>query len=178
MTQLRKILGPLALALVLGACASPLTKNINVDSEVSAGADFAAVKTYQWLATAQILNDPDGQWEPRGFDADAEIQFLINGELRKRGITEVDANPDVFVAYIAGVDMASMDWKVDPATKLSVLANEPEGALAVILLNPNTGDPIWGAIATDNVQGASSAEDARKRLSYAITKMFQRLPKS
>lgn len=178
MTKLRKIPGILALALVVGACANPLTKNINVDSQASANADFASIKTYQWLASAQILNDPNGQWEPRGFDADAEIRFLINRELRKRGITEVESNPDVFVAYVGGVDMDAMDWKVDPKTKLQVLANEPEGALAVVLLKTTTGDPIWGAVASDNVQGTQSADDARKRLDYAVTQMFKRLPSS
>ncbi len=178
MTRLRSPLCVLALALVIAACANPLTKDINVDSQASAGADFAAVKTYQWLASAQILNDPNGQWEPRGFDADAEIRFLINRELRKRSISEVESNPDVFVAFVGGVDMDAMDWKVDPTTKLQVLANDPEGALAVIMMNVNTGDPIWGAVASDKVQGTLSADDARKRLDYAVTQMFKRLPKS
>lgn len=178
MSNTRRLLLVLVLALVLGACASQLTKTINVDSQASSTADFSAVKTYQWLASAQILNDPSGQWEPRGFDADAEIRFLINRELRNRGITEVESNPDVFVAFIGGVDMDAMDWKVDPKTKLQVLANEPEGALAVILMDVNTGDPIWGAVASDNVQGTLSADDARKRLDYAVTQMFKRLPKS
>jgi hypothetical protein len=178
MTKLRSLLYVLALALFVGACANPLTKNINVDSQASAGADFSALKTYQWLAAAQILNDPDGQWEPRGFDADAEIRFLIDRELRKRGFTVVESNPDVFVAYVGGVDMDSMDWKVDPQTKLQVLSNQPEGALAVVLLDVNTGDPIWGAIASDNVEGQQNADDARTRLDYAVTQMFKRLPSS
>lgn len=178
MSKLRSLLAVFALALVIGACANPLTKNINVDSQASASADFSAVKTYQWLAAAQILNDPSGQWEPRGFDADAEIRFLINRELRNRGITEVDSNPDVFVAYVAGIDMDAMDWEVDPKTKLQVLSKQPEGALAVVFVNTTTGDPVWGAIASDNVEGTRSADDTRIRLDYAVTQMFKRLPKS
>lgn len=178
MTQLRNVLGVFAVALFLGACANELTRNINVDSQVSADVDFSTIKTYQWLASAQILNDPNGQWEPRGFDADAEIRFLINRELRNRGITEVESNPDVFVAYVAGIDMDAMDWEVDPKTKLQVLSNQPEGALAVVLLNTTNGDPIWGAIASDNVEGQQNADDARIRLDYAVTQMFKRLPSS
>jgi len=178
MSNIRRPLLVLVLALVVGACANQLTKNINVDSQASSTADFSAIKTYQWLASAQILNDPSGQWEPRGFDADAEIRFLINRELRKRGISEVESNPDVFVAYVGGVDMDAMDWKVDPKTKLQVLANQPAGALAVVLLNTTNGDPIWGAIASDNVEGQQNADNARTRLDYAVTQMFKRLPKS
>ena len=178
MTTSRRIWGLAALALLLGACANPLTKNINVDSQVSDTADFSAIKTYQWLASAQILNDPKGQWEPRGLDSDAEIRFLINRELRARGIIEVESNPDVFVAYVGGVDMDAMDWRVDPKTKLEVLKSEPEGALAVVLVDAQTGDPVWGAVATDRVEAQSTAEDAKTRLDYAVTKMFQRLPSS
>ena len=164
--------------LSLGACATPLTKNINIDAEAEPGVDFTAYRTYAWLATAQILNDPDGQWEPRGLDADAEIQFLVNQQLRKRGITQAATDPDMYVAYIAGVDMAAVKWKKDPTTKLDVLKNEPAGALALILLDATTGNPIWGAVASDNVQGTSTVDDTRKRLDYAVSKMFKRLPKS
>ena len=178
MNGFRRIAGLIALALVLGACANPLTRNINIDSQMSDTADFSTVKTYQWLASAQILNDKEGQWEPRGLDSDAEIRFLINRELRARGITEVAANPDVFVAYVGGVDMDAMDWRVDPKTKLQVLKAEPEGSLAVILLDGQTGDPIWGAVASDRVESQQTVEAARTRLDYAVTKMFKRLPKS
>jgi hypothetical protein len=164
--------------LLLGACANPLTRNIDIDSEASATADFAGFRTYQWLATAQIMNDPEGQWEPRGLDADAEIRFLINRELRARGIVEVAENPDLFVAYIAGVDMAAMEWREDPETKLQVLEEQPEGALAVVLVDAKTGDPVWGAVAADRVEKQLSVADARTRLDFAVTRMFRRLPSS
>lgn len=178
MKGFRRIAGPIALALLIGACANPLTKSINVDSQVSDTADFSTVKTYQWLASAQILNDEQGQWEPRGLDSDAEIRFLINRELRGRGITQVESNPDVFVAYVAGVDMDAMDWKVDPKSKLQILKNEPEGALAIMLIDANTGEPIWGAVASDRVEGTQTVEAARKRLDYAVSQMIKRLPKT
>ena len=164
--------------LVLGACANPLTKNIEVESQASANADFGAISSYQWLASAQILNDPRGQWEPRGLDGDAEIRFLINRELRARNITEVASDPDVFVAYVAGVDMAALDWEKDPKTELKVLTEHAEGAIAVVLVDARTGDPIWGAIASDRVEGQSSVEDTRTRLDYAVSRMFRQLPQS
>lgn len=178
MIRLQKILGMLVLALVLGACANPLTKNINVDSQVSDTADFSAIKTYRWLASAQILNDPKGQWEPRGLDSDAEIRFLINRELRARGITEVDANPDVFVAYIGGVDMDSMEWQKDPKTDMQVLKAQPEGALAIVLVDAQTGDPVFGGVASDRVESEQTVENARIRLDYAVTQIFRRMPSS
>jgi hypothetical protein len=112
-----KIVRALALTLLtsalLAACASPLTKNINVDSEYDAAVDFSAIKTYSWLASAQIINDPKGRWEPRGFDADEEIRFLINRELRKRGFTQVETNPDVYEAIWGAVAGDRVESELD-----------------------------------------------------------------
>ena len=38
------------------------------------------------------LFDPEGQWEPRNVDIDAEVQLMISNELRKRGIAEVSTD--------------------------------------------------------------------------------------
>jgi len=168
-------LGLLTSALLAG-CASPLTKNINVDSEYDSVVDFSGLTTYSWLASAQIVNDPQGQWEPRGFDADEEIRFLINREMRQRGFTQVEKNPDVYVAFLAGVNMEALNLKKDPKTKLRVLTKEPEGALAVVLLDAESSEAIWGAVAGDKVDTKYSIEDSKKRLDYAVTKMFARWP--
>ena len=176
-----KIVRALALTLLtsalLAACASPLTKNINVDSEYDAAVDFSAIKTYSWLASAQIINDPKGRWEPRGFDADEEIRFLINRELRKRGFTQVETNPDVYVAFLAGVNMEALNLSKDPKTKLRVLTKEPEGALALVLLDGTTSEAIWGAVAGDRVESELDVESSKKRLDYAVTQLFKKLPK-
>jgi hypothetical protein len=173
-----ELLGAIVVALTVTACATSLTSDIDVDSQAAEGVDFSALNSYAWLATAQILNDPAGQWEPRGFDADAEIRFLIDKDLRTRGFAEVDSNPDVLVAYLAGIDMAALKLKKDPETKLEVLKNQPAGALAIVLVDATTGEPIWGAIATGKVKSEASDTDARKRLAYAVEKMIKRLPKS
>lgn len=163
-------------ALLIAGCANPLTKNINVDAEYDTSRDFSAYQTYAWAASAQVLFDPQGQWEPRGFDLDEEIRFLINGELRNRGFTQVEDNPDLVVAFVAGVDMEALNLEKDPKTKLRVLTREPEGALAIVLVDARNGEAVWGAIASDKVEAALSAEDSRTRLRYAVDKMFDRWP--
>jgi hypothetical protein len=134
-------------------------------------------KSYAWVATAQILNDPQGQWEPRNFDADAEIRHLIDRELRKRGVSQVDLNPDMLVAYIAGVDMEALELKKDPQQDMEVLQNNPKGALAVIFISPVNGKAIWAGVAVGNVQGKRSSEETKKRLDYSVSEMFRKMPK-
>ena len=168
--------GMLICMLVLGGCASPATSDINIDSQAAPGFSLSSYSTYTWLAAAQILNDPDGQWEPRGFDADAEIRFLIDRELRSRGATQVSTDPALFVAYIAGVDMAAMDLESDPEDDLEMMKNAPQCALMILLIDANTGRTVWGALATGEAEGRRDEAEARARLDYAVTKMIERLP--
>ena len=72
----------LVLTLIAG-CSSVPTKDIQIDAQTDPKANMSGYNTYAWLATAAILNDPNGQWEPLQFDADSEVKFLIDGELRE-----------------------------------------------------------------------------------------------
>ena len=97
----------LSFTVFLIACTTAPTKDIQVDAEADPKASFSGFKTYAWLASAQIVYDPEGQWEPRNVDIDAEVQSIINSELQKRNIAEVSTSPDMLVAYAAGVDMTT-----------------------------------------------------------------------
>lgn len=166
------------LVILLGSCASVPTSDINIDAESDPKANFSGFKTYAWFAAAQIVFDPEGQWEPRDVDIDAEVQFIINSELRKRGVSEVSSNPDMLVAYAAGVDMTSLGLKQDPETKKELLANIPKAALVIALIDADTGYVIWIAEATGEVQQQADAATVRTRLEYAIGEMFRLLPKN
>ncbi len=129
------------------------------------------------MGSAAIVYDPEGKWKPPQFDADAEIKFLIDRELRKHGMTETSTNPDMIVVFGADIDMTSIRAEVDPDSKLRKLANVPIGALTVILMDGNSGWAIWGGIATAEIQQDPSQEEIKKRLDYAVTSMFKKLPK-
>ena len=178
MNKYRSIMVAVFTAFLISGCASTtLTKDIDVNTQSAPGVDINKFKSYAWIATAQILNDPQGQWEPRAFDADAEIQFLIDRELRKRAVSQVDLNPDMLVAYIAGVDMEALELKEDPKQDMEVLQNNPKGALAVLFISPVNGKTLWAGVAVANVEGKRSSEDTKKRLDYAVSEMFRKLPK-
>ena len=159
--------------LLLTGCVNSVTKDIVVETEADPRISFAGYSTYSWLGSASIVYDPEGQWEPPQFDADAEIKFLIDRELRKAGMTEAVANPDMIVAFAAGIDMSLMEIKIDPESNLVKLENAPMGALTVILIDASTGLATWGGIATAEIQQSPDQETIRQRLDFAVSSMFK-----
>lgn len=160
----------------IAGCATFPKDDIKVDAEADAKANFSGYKTYAWLGSVGIVNDPDDQWEPPQFDADAELVFLINDALRKRGMTEVNDNPDMLVAYGVGADMGALQLKEDPKTKLSTLENVPQGALIVTLIDAQTEFVVWAGEATGDIKNLD-AKTAKQRLQYVVDSMFKKLPK-
>ena len=166
----------LALVFLLGGCATELTSDIEVNTESDPKANLSAYKTYTWLGSAGILNDPQGLWKPPGFDVDTEVRKLIDAQLQSKGITKSDKEPDLLVGYVVGIDMDAMELKQNPEKRFETLKNVPKGALVVVLIDADTGFPIWVGEAIANVRNKGSDEEALKRLSYAINKMFSNFP--
>ena len=164
-------------AMSLTGCASTPTGDIRVDAQADPKANFKGYKSYVWLGSAAIVNDPYGQWEPPAFDADAEIKRLIDRELRNRGMSEDSANPDLIVAFAAGIDMDALGLKVNPKTKMEMLAHVPQGGLAVVLADSDSGFVIWVGLATGEVQQSPDAKTVKARLDYAVTHLMRQLPK-
>jgi hypothetical protein len=162
--------------LLFAACATAPT-DIKVSAEADPKVNLSGYKTYAWLVSAKILNDPEGKWEPPQFDADAEIKWLIDRELRKRGIMEVTTNPDIIIGYAAGIDMEALELKENPETKMIMVENAPKGALALVFIDASTGFPIWAGVAEADIQENPSMDLVRKRLDYAVSEMFKLLPK-
>ena len=165
-----------AVLLLLTGCASSVTKDIIVGTEADPKANFNGYTTYTWLGSATIVYDPDGKWEPPQFDADAEIKFLIDRELRARGMIENSANPDMIVGFAAGVDMDSMEIDIPPESNLVALKGLPLGTLVVVLIDAKSKSAIWGGTASAEIQQNPSQETIKKRLDFAVTQMFKKLP--
>ena len=161
--------------LMLAACSSTPTKDLKVKTQSAPNVNVEEYKSYTWLASARIVNDPAGQWEPPGFDADAEVKWLIDRELRKHGITEVAANPSMYIAFVGGVDMMALELKEDPKQKMEVLKNSPKAALVVIYIDAQTGQIIWAGAASGDVKEKHTSEDVKKRIDYVVTEMFKQL---
>ena len=164
------------LVLLLSGCVSNMTRDIMVETDSDPKANLGGYTSYAWLGAAAIVFDDKGQWEPPQFDADAEIKFLIDRELRHHGMTEDSVNPDLIVAYAAGIDMDSMEIKTDPESGLEVLENVPVGALSVIMIDADTGLAVWAGVATADIQENPTPETTKHRLDFAVSEMFSKLP--
>jgi hypothetical protein len=162
---------------LLSGCSSIPTKDIEVAAQADPKANFSGYKTYTWLGAAAILNDAYGQWEPPAFDADAEIKYLIDRELRERGMLESSAAPDVIVAFAAGINMDALELKVDPKTKMEAMAQVPRGGLVIALVDGESGFVIWRGVAIADVQKQPDTRTVKARLDYAVTQLLRKLPK-
>ena len=173
---MKKLIFTLATLFLISGCASSVTQDIMVETDSDPKANLSGYTSYAWLGAAAIVFDEKGQWEPPQFDADAEIKFLIDRELRHRGMTEDSVNPDLVIAYAAGIDMDSMDIKIDPESGIEALENAPIGALTVIMIDAETGLAIWAGIATADIQENPTPEATKARLDFAVSEMFSKLP--
>lgn len=160
---------------ILGACSSNY-KDIEVDAQADPKISFDGYQSYAWLASSEIVYDPDGQWEPKGLDVDAEVRFVINENLRKRDMIEVTENPDMLVVFAAGIDMKALGLKENPDTKEEMLTNVPQAGLVVGFIDSDTGFLIWRGVADAKVAGDRDLQETRKRIEYAIKKMFKKIP--
>ena len=80
------------------------------------------------------------------------------------------------MAYAAGIDMDTMELKTDPESGLELLEEAPMGALTVILVDADTGLAVWVGVATADISENPTPETTKKRLDYAVSKMFAGLP--
>ena len=178
LNQFIKVFSALCLTIYLSACTTTATQDIKVEAQADPKVSFSGYKSYAWLASAEILYDPEGQWEPQNMDIDSEVRFIVNRELRKRGMTEVTANPDMFIAFAAGVDMTSLGLKENPESKEQVLANIPKAGLVIVMVDAQTGFLTWIGIAEGEAKAERSKEEIRTRIDFAVTQMFKRIPKN
>lgn len=165
------------IVLLISACATTLTRDIEIETQGSPHFSLGDYQSYAWVAAAQIVNDPYGQWEPPRFDADAEIRFLIDSQLRSHGLSEVDRNAGLLVAYLAGVDMMALELQEDPKNEIEILKNTPKGALLLLLVDRVSAKAVWAGVSVANMKEKRSAVESKKRLNYAVAQMFRRMPK-
>ncbi|MDO8845107.1 DUF4136 domain-containing protein [Methylicorpusculum sp.] len=165
-----------AFLLLLSGCTS-VTSGINVSAEADETVKFSGYKSYAWIGDVAVLDDPENKWQPPKMNVAEDIKFLIDRELRKRGLVNHAENPDLAVIFFMGVDMEAMKLKTDPKTKKDILKKVPGASLMVALIDAKTEYAIWVGEASSDLTENPSEETLRKRLDYAVTEMFKKLPK-
>ena len=171
-----KLIIPVLLTLALVACAS-VGADIKAEAVVDSKANLKGYRTYSWLASMGVLKDPKGTWKPVGFDVDAELRFLIDKELRTRGMAPAEQAPDAIVVYLI---MASTDAQPENIKrwfgKDADLSNKRAGALIIGLADPQTRKLVWAGAAIAQGKTTSTSEH-RTRLGIAVKKIFKLYPR-
>lgn len=157
------------------SCASGF-KDIKTEAEANPKADLSKYKTYVWGGSAQLIMDPENRWVSPKVDVNAELHFLVNQEMRKRGFTEVRSGGDIRVNAAIGVKMDAMAIKEDPDSKMELLQNVPQSALTVIMIDGKTQQPVWIGLATGKALAKGDVDLAKKRLRYAVKEIFNEFP--
>jgi len=160
-----------ATVLATTSCAT-LTDDIEVETHANPDVDYQAYKTYAWLGSAQIIFDPVGQWEQPTLDTDEEVKFVINRELRARGLHQVTNKPDLLVAFAAGIDTTTLELKENPDNTKKIVTNTPKAALLIALIDANTGYTVWLGYAIGDAQQQQSIESIRTRIDFAVKEIF------
>ena len=164
---------------VIGLAASGCStafKDIEVETDTNADLAVASFGSYAWGGAAAMVRDPDNEWAPSDLDIGAEIVFLVNRELRAKGLTEVAQSPDLLVIYAVGVDMMALDIVTEDG-EFERFEETPKGGVMIVLVEPDSRRVAWVGHAVAELMEKPDREIGRQRLDYAIKTMFKRYPK-
>lgn len=141
--------GPVLL-LLLALTATPSGAKVRVDFD--AEADFSSYETFQWKRSPRTL---DEEWPL----IHSQIVRIVEAQLDKAGLREVDADPDLYVIYHAGkssslvVDTNQVGYDMGPAwhwdpywnpwTGSAHLRSYKEGTLVIDLVDARQDRIIW-----------------------------------
>jgi hypothetical protein len=145
------------------------------------GANFSEYKTYRWAAprflskTGVVENDPV---------VAPLIRQAVDGELAKKGLTQVtdggdlevltmaltDAVPQVEAAYYAGGLNMAFDTPIATMGRYN-----RQGTLVVNLVDTKTKKSAWVGIATESL-AAAGQEKNKNKIHKAAERMFKKYP--
>ena len=155
-------------------------QKVKVDVDSTAG--FASYKTFAW----------DKGMVARNPIISKMIVDAVESELTKRGLTRVEANPDLKVAVAAavGMDIQAVGPTWNNAkyqawggyTNPAALMNITTGTLLIDLVDAKSDRSVFRGVAKETLNRSASADpaaDARsveKLIKKSVSKMFKKYP--
>ena len=105
-----------AVVVPLVGCAQEY-EDIKVITQDYTEADAELRATYAWAAVGAVVRDPDREWTPPSFDLAKEIKFLVDKELRAKGINLYEWSPEELAKYRAAVKAGWTEFATTPESK-------------------------------------------------------------
>jgi hypothetical protein len=156
-------------ALALAALTAGVVYAQHVTTDSDPAAPFATYKTYAWTpGTASAVSLTEQR-----------IHDGVNAQLQGKGMTQVNSNPNVFVAthvMTHTVPQVIADgfgpWGFGAG--MATVQTYTEGSLIVDLYDATTRKMVWRGVATTAV--SSKPEKNASKIDKSLMKMFARYP--
>jgi len=196
-SQLGKLTRAMAITIVIvmGAMVAGCS-TIETSYDFDPKADFASLKTYQWLDMPQkVTGDPriDGNTILA-----SRIHEAVDTALAARGFRKVSSDPDFLVAYHVSLDKRrsvqtlnsyygygpGWGYGYGASYRPGYWAGAPEtyvyeyeeGTLILDIVNPDNKELIWRGSARDEVHFKSTPEKDQTQLNEAVHEMLENFP--
>jgi len=156
-----------ALALAVLTAGVVYAQHVTTDSDPAA--PFATYKTYAWTpGTASAVSLTEQR-----------IHDGVNAQLQGKGMTQVNSNPNVFVATHVTTHTVPQviadgfgPWGFGGG--MATVQTYTEGSLIVDLYDATTRKMVWRGVATATV--SSTPEKNAEKIDKSLMKMFARYP--
>ena len=156
-------------ALALAALTAGVVYAQHVTTDSDPAAPFATYKTYAWTpGTASAVSLTEQR-----------IHDSVNAQLQGKGMTQVNSNPNVFVATHVTTHTVPQviadgfgPWGFGGG--MATVQTYTEGSLIVDLYDATTRKMVWRGVATATV--SSKPEKNAEKIDKSLMKMFARYP--
>ena len=157
------------------------SNELRVYSDYDRDFDVSQYKTYSWAAKKEIENRNN----PLYYNelTDKRIKAAVNEQLRSRGITETEKNPDAILHYHIAIEDRSM-VSTDPYGLYGPYWTHPaniiayrEGTLIIDIMDGKTNNLAWRGWAV-SIINENETERREEILKKAVKKIFETLPGS
>ena len=199
--KLNNILKFIPAILLMLACSDAQDVHYNYDR----GANFAVYKTYQWVDEGQAKVAPPsglpkidlpggGPLVVRAGTSDdqlirQDIQRAVDEQLAQKGLTKVESNADLLVAYHAAIRQEQSinlsafgtrgpwNWGgFESGTVTGQTSTIPIGTLVVDLYDPARKQLVWRGDASKSIDLKKDPDKNYKNLQKTTAKLFKNYP--
>ena len=165
-------LGVLMLAL---GCSPSLTVKDDFDPDVQ----FDRFFSWYWLQDSPTQKAiAEGDQSVRDFDS--HVRKLIASQMTKKGLTRVETNPDLEVAYHIGLkgEYGGANWDVKYLEQIrNAEVYKSSGAVLIIdIIDARTHRLIWRGTGTGAVNVDPTPEMVQKNVTRAVNKILDKYP--
>jgi Domain of unknown function (DUF4136) len=162
--------------LLIVVCVSGQDVHYNYDR----GTNFESYKTYQWV-------DLPGDAVPDQL-IHQSIRRAVDEQLAQKGLTKVERNADLFIAYHAkvfeekGINLNAWGMRgpggtgINDGTISGSTSSIPVGVIVVDLFDPARKQLIWRGDASNTINLKKDPDKNYRTLQKAMTKLFKNYP--